>query len=110
MMRLPMAACNGDLEHVAVDLRPCSFLTTARPRRSASRRSQMIERASTRLPFTRMSSRTRSAGAIAEEFVVHRAVAARGALELVVHVVDHFGQRQVVDEHRPRRREVFGRT
>ena len=30
------------------------------------------------------------------------------ALELVVHVVDHFGQRQVVGQHGPRRREVLG--
>ena len=74
-----------------------SFLTTARPRRSASRRSQMIDSASTRLPLTRMSIRTRSAGKIADQLVVHRAVAAGGALELVVQVVNHFGQRQVVD-------------
>ncbi len=37
------------------------FFTIARPRRSASRRSQMIESASTFLPFTKISSRTRSA-------------------------------------------------
>jgi hypothetical protein len=41
---------------------PDNFLTIARPRRSASRRSQMMLSASTRLPPMRMSIFTKSAG------------------------------------------------
>src|SRR5262245_8715133 len=47
-------------------------------------------------------------GAVAEEFVVHRAVAVRHGLELVVQVIDHFSERQLVDEDGPRRTQVLG--
>ena len=47
-------------------------------------------------------------GEVAHQFVVHRAVAPRHALELVVEIVDHLAERQIEGDHRPRRREVFG--
>ena len=48
------------------------------------------------------------AGAVADQVVIHRAVAARGALELVVEVVNHLRQRQFVGQDGPRGREILG--
>ena len=58
--RLPMAACRA-ISNMWRSISVRSFLTIARPRRSASRRSTMMDSASTFLALTRMSSRTRAA-------------------------------------------------
>ena len=44
---------------------------------------------------------------VPQQFIIHRPIAARGTLEFVVQVVDHFGQRQVVRQHGARRRKVL---
>ncbi len=59
--RVPIAACSAT-SNMCRSISVRSFLTIARPRRSASLRWQMIDSASTFLPPTRMSIRTRSAG------------------------------------------------
>src|SRR5205807_6695567 len=46
-------------------------------------------------------------GAVADQFIIHRAIAARDALQLVVQVVDHFRERQFRDEHDALRAEIF---
>ena len=56
-----------------------------------------------------MSSLTRSAWFEADDLVVHRAVAAGGRLQLVVHVVDDLAQRQVIDELGAVGADVLGR-
>jgi hypothetical protein len=48
------------------------------------------------------------AGAEADQIVVHRAVAARGALEAVVKIVNHLRQRHLVNQDHARRADVFG--
>ena len=93
--RLPMAAWMATSNWWR-SISPLSFLTSFRPRRSAWSRWTTIERASTLSPATRMSSRQRSLALIADHLVVHRAVAAGRALQLIVEVVDHLGQGQFV--------------
>ena len=107
MIRLPIAACSGDFEHVAVDF--LLELFDDGPAAAVGVAAVADDREGVdAVALDQDIQPHQFARPVAEQFVVHRAVAARGALELVVHVVDHFGQRQVVRQHRPRRREIFG--
>ena len=56
----------------------------------------MVESASTGSPLIRMVELDEVAGAVLEEFVVERGVAAADALELVVEVEDDVGEREFV--------------
>ena len=88
----------------------CRSFVDQAPARAArpGRAWTMSDSASTGSPLIRMSSLTRSLGAVAGELVVERGVAARARLQLVVEVEDDLGERQPVVEHRRgRRREVL---
>ncbi len=68
----------------------------------------MMDSASTRDAVDQDIEPHEIGGEVADQLVVHGAVAARGALEFVVQVIDHFRQRQVIREHGARGRNVLG--
>ena len=98
MILPPMAAWSGDLEHVAwnfllelLDDGPAADVGVA----AVAHDREGVDA----IALDEDIEPHEFAGAVAEELVVHRAVAAGGALEFVVHVVDDVGERQVVREH-----------
>src|SRR5437868_4077646 len=100
MILPPIAACSGISKRwreISSFRRTRSF----RPRASALSRWTITESASTRSALTDVHLH-QIAGAEADEVVIHCAVPLRGALELVVEVVDHLRKRQLVGEDHAR--------
>ena len=107
MIRLPIAACSTTSNRCR-SISSRSFLSSLRPRRSAVDAVDDRRQGIDAVVMDQHVEAHQVGGAVAEELVVHRAVAVRHRLELVVQVVDDLRQRHLEDEDGPRRAEVLG--
>ena len=94
----PRMRLHGHLEHVTVDL----FLELLDHASTAAFRIALVAHDGQRVdPFVVDENihADQIGRLIADQLVVHRAIAAGGALDLVVQIVDHLSQGQLVCQH-----------